>query len=104
MTLQNFIKAFEALRAQFKAQRGFGAQDTEPMCVLRGILRRMSRGKDFQVPETANGWELYSDKPGAELAAGKLRAAVSNLREAHDKLTMAEVRSQTYKDLMGYYG
>ncbi len=70
--LKKLIKEFETFQAKYAKQ---GAQDTEPDGVFQVCLVRAFKGKDVKVPDTPEGWELYSETRGAKDAAFTLSAA-----------------------------
>lgn len=58
----------------------FGASDSEPRGIFRDILEDVLEGREPHVPQTAEGWELFSDMYGAEQIALQL----------HDKARLVE--------------
>jgi len=56
--------------------RQFGACDSEPQHIFRGLIRRALKGKPVTIPTTAQGWEIYSDMDGADIVAATLAADV----------------------------
>jgi len=39
----------------------YGVWDSEPVYVMRKILRKTCEGSPAKVPSTSAGWEIYSD-------------------------------------------
>lgn len=69
MMIKEAVKNFENTQRKFSS---FGASDTEPDGIFQSLLRRAANDKEYKIPYTADGWELYSDVPGAEDAAKEL--------------------------------
>jgi hypothetical protein len=70
-TLKSLIKEFEEVQTRHE---GLGAGATEPDGVFQVCLKRAFKGRDQKVPDTADGWQLYSSEKGADVAAGELAA------------------------------
>jgi hypothetical protein len=68
----------EQLRAKIKemdklmSDVGFGATDTEPQAEWQFALVQAAARGHIKVPQTANGWQIYSSQAGSERAAHKL--------------------------------
>lgn len=82
-------KAFEATQDRYAS---FGACDTEPRAVFASLLYALTDGNDPQILTTADGWDLFSDKPGAEEAAAALTAAAQTAIDAAKRDTLAVIR------------
>lgn len=84
--LEKLIGAFEQAQSKY---RRFGAGDTEPDGVFHRCLVRAFKGGTFEVPTTAQGWELYSDMPGAGVAARALAARTKKCVEFIQSVPLA---------------
>lgn len=66
---------FEEMRSRFEKvceqNSEFGANDSEPHMILRGLIRKALNGEGVSVPDDAEGWSLY-DKPGADIVGETL--------------------------------
>lgn len=60
----------------------FGAWDSEPDRVFHEILVAAIHGKDYEVPETGEGWDLYTLSMNCEPAAKAMRNACKNVIKA----------------------
>lgn len=78
MIIKEAVKNFEQTQSKF---RSFGATDTEPDTIFQSLLRKAMSNKEFEVPTTPNGWELYSDMPGVDEAAKELAEAAKKCVE-----------------------
>ena len=69
LELKSRIKAFEKAQSTYSSA---GAADTEPYGVFQQLLVRAFKGKNPPVPNTPNGWELYSDLSNSPAASKQL--------------------------------
>lgn len=74
VTVKAAIKNFEAVQAKY---RRFGATDTEPDSVFQGLLWHALHGPALAVPQTAEGWQLYSNSMDCDEAAAALAVAAA---------------------------
>ncbi len=70
--IKALIKDFEKTQSKY---RDYGARDTEPDSVFQGILWKVVNDKDADIPQTGDGWELYSCSMDCSEAAAALHAA-----------------------------
>ena len=77
-----------------QANSHFGACDSEPQHIFRGLIRRALKGKPVTIPTTAQGWEIYSDMDGADkvasLMADAAGPAVEMAKQASNIVMFAE--------------
>jgi hypothetical protein len=66
------IKYFEKTQEKY---REYGAYDTEPDSIFQNILNKAIDGKDVKIPQTGEGWELYSSSVDCAEAAAALHLA-----------------------------
>lgn len=85
--LEAAIAEFE--KAQAKYAR-FGAQDTEPDAVFQARLVRAAKGGNVRIPTDPEGWELYSDMRGAQVAADALFMACLKCVEVIEETPLGE--------------
>lgn len=79
--IKNAIAEMYDLMGRYSA---YGASDTEPRAEFSDILRGQLEGRDVTVPDTARGWQLFSDMAGADEVARILHdKAVDVLRIAN---------------------
>ena len=89
----------DALREFAKAQvkySSYGACDSEPHWLFKSILNRAVNAKPARIPNSGEGWELYSSSMDCSEAAKALTDAASkavNLIENAPMKNMSEVRS-----------
>jgi hypothetical protein len=76
------VKAFEKVQERYM---DFGAYDTEPSTEFQRLIRQLWRGEEPQIPQTADDWDLFSDKAGAKGAARALTSAAKKAIEAGKK-------------------
>ena len=67
-----FIEAVRKFEAVCERYSRFGAADTEPDMEFQYLIRQLSEGEEPKVPDTAEGWQLFSDMPGAQGVARRL--------------------------------
>lgn len=76
--------------------RHFGAADTEPRSEFVTLLEEAAAGRDPQVPDTPNGWQLYcvtetSAAAARELAwAAKACVAAAQADPASARMVLAQ--------------
>lgn len=70
--VKNAVKQFKAVQEKYRA---FGATDTEPDAIFQGILMAARKGKDFEIPQSGAGWELYASSMNCDEAAAALHFA-----------------------------
>lgn len=70
MTFEEMLHRFQKV---CKENGEYGADDGEPMMILRGLLRKAMAGEGVSVPENAAGWSLYK-KEGADIVGSRLGA------------------------------
>jgi hypothetical protein len=63
--VENFRKVQDSLDE-------FGTTDTEPERIFQVRLKWALQGKQFELPSTADGWDLYSEEEGSDAAAQQL--------------------------------
>jgi hypothetical protein len=73
--LKKKIAAFE--KAQNEC-RDWGAGDTEPDWHFQNLIGQALQGRPWESLD-ADGWDLFSDKPGAHNAAAKLNEAAKQV-------------------------
>jgi len=75
--LTDAINAFDAVSMRYAK---VGAYDTEPRAILHELLQKAahtSRADLVPVPDSPNGWELFSGMPEGPAAAQALHDAAS---------------------------
>jgi hypothetical protein len=84
---QDIPKEMEAIKdailmfeQQQKKYSSFGASDTEPDGIFQHILMQTISGDNVEIPETAQGWDIF-DEPGVEEAAKDLHDAAKDCVE-----------------------
>lgn len=70
--VKNAVKQFEAAQNKY---RTFGACDTEPDAIFQRILMNALEDKDFEIPQSGNDWELYTNSMNCDEAAAALHFA-----------------------------
>lgn len=98
-TFERFYAAHTNWRSVADDYRNFGASDTEPRWRYSGIVARAMEGHDVVVPESAGGWELYSDMDGSAKAAEALTEALKAVLAVIDTLGPRAVR-----EIDSYFG
>lgn len=83
-------QAFKEMYALMERYAEFGASDTEPRAVFAEIMFAHRDGEAVEVPETARGWQLFTDMEGVGWVASML----------HDKAI--EVRERANEDHRGF--
>lgn len=76
----------------------YGAYDGEPRSVMMELVSKKINHDENYLPLSADKWELYSSKPGAEAAATKLNEATQKILDIIDSLKYNEV-----KEIVEYY-
>lgn len=87
MTFDELCRGFYA---ECKKHRDFGTMDTEPQCIFESLIRKALKGKEVEIPTTAEGWEIY-DKEGSDIVAASMAEA------AHPCVQMAKQASEIYQ-------
>lgn len=77
--------------------REYGTFDSEVQNKKRFIITSALKFKTVVAPRTASDWEIYSDMKGADAVANNLHLAMTNLLEAIDSLTVADIKSEEFK-------
>ena len=72
MSLADALKEFSKVQDRYSE---FGAHDTEPRGVLADLIEQVHLGVDPDVPDTAAGWQLFSDMAGCGAAATAMATA-----------------------------
>jgi hypothetical protein len=80
--MPGFIEAVENFRRLQAKYAAFGASDTEPRAEFYQLVRARYDGQEVSVPDTARGWQLFSDMDGSDVAARELCAAARGVLEA----------------------
>jgi len=70
----------------------FGFTDSEPMSVLRSVIKNKLKGESISIPQNPRDWEIYN-KEGAEEIAAELSHDLRKMLGAIEKLTFREVLS-----------
>lgn len=83
-------EAFKEMYALMDRYSEFGASDTEPRAVFAGLMFAQLDGETPPVPDTAHGWDLFTDMEGVGWVASLL----------HDKAI--EVRERANEDHRGF--
>lgn len=81
------IKHFAATQAKYS---DYGARDSEPDGVFQGILWKVLNGKDAEIPQTGDGWDLYDSSMDCAEAASALHLAALGAVQAIYACTMRE--------------
>lgn len=81
------VKNFEAVQSKY---RSYGAYDTEPDSIFQHVLWKTINDKDAAIPQTGDGWELYSHTMDCTEAASALHLACLGVIQAIFACRMAE--------------
>lgn len=75
----------------------YGACDTEPHTVFQSCLSLAYLRREFQMPRTADDWQLFSNMGGSRKAATKLTSRLKGCIKA-----MNAVKNEEFAELEGY--
>lgn len=89
-------EAIEYMFEQMDESAQYGASDTEPRAVFADILEAHLNGLEPRIPDTAEGWQLYSDMRGAGLVAGILHDAAVLVVDAMNRDHRAAMKAVEY--------
>ncbi len=94
--------AWQNFRDTQEKYSGEGACDTEPDWVFEDIIRKLLEGREFEIPTTASGWQLYSGMSSSDTGARELGNAAEKVVEAlrqklHNRMAVSWVLDQLWR-------
>lgn len=75
----------------------YGVWDSEPVYVMRKILRKTCEGSPAKVPSTSAGWQIYSDMEGSEVVAQNLHTLMQDVVKEIGNTTVFESNTEDFK-------
>lgn len=74
----------------------YGVWDSEPVYVMRKIIRKTREGLQPKVPSTSDGWQIYSDMDGSEEVAQHLHNLMQDVVKEIGSTTVFESNSEDF--------
>lgn len=98
MSIASVKSSMEVLKKYMNEISNYGVWDSEPLYVLRSILRKTREGLKAKVPSTAAGWQIYKME-GSETVAQNLHNLMTDVVNEIGGTTVFESNSDDFKRL-----
>ncbi|AMQ66823.1 hypothetical protein SEA_SHAM4_83 [Mycobacterium phage Sham4] len=96
MSDTDVMDQIEQMYATMEHYSDFGAFDTEPRSIFASLLDAQLKGDEPKVPTSADGWNIFADMDGADIAANHLTGQARRVLEAANADHRAFVKAYTY--------
>ena len=98
MSTANVKVAMDNLEKYMNENSKYGVWDSEPVYVMRNILRTAVKGLPVKVPSTSRAWQIY-DMEGSESVAQKLHNVMQDVVKEVGSTTVFESNTEEFKSL-----
>jgi hypothetical protein len=98
MSTANVKVAMDNLEKCMNENSKYGVWDSEPVYVMRRILRNTVKGLPVKVPSTSRDWQIY-DMEGSESVAQNLHNVMQDVVKEVGSTTVFESNTEEFKSL-----
>jgi hypothetical protein len=98
MSTANVKVAMDNLEKCMNENSKYGVWDSEPVYVMRRILRNTVKGLPVKVPSTSRDWQIY-DMEGSESVAQNLHNVMQDVVKEVGSTTVFESNIEEFKSL-----